>query len=235
VDHPADPASTIAPTRLGIPRDPPPLPPRIKRIVLGLVAVTVVAGLTGTALSPYLLVEHPLLLVGLNPDSRHLVLSAANTEMWQVVAVGAPRRAINFLATYGLASVYGYVAVEWVDKQHRWLRQVVALIESLYLRLGTLMVVLLPIYSVAGLAGLARMPLWKFVLAIIPGQVAFVAGIYYFGDSIKSWTIPILAFLSEHLVASTTVAIALVVTQQLYRRWRKERRKPEAASPSPPP
>jgi membrane protein DedA with SNARE-associated domain len=209
---------------VGLARTPPVLPPRLKRIVLALVALTGVTGVLGTALSPYLLVENPLLLVGLNPDSRHLVLAAAHTELWQVVAVAAPRRAINFIATYGLGSLYGYVAVGWIERRHPWLKRVVRLGEMLYLRLGTWLVLLVPIYSIAGLAGFARMPLWKYALAIIPGQLAFVAGVFVFGESIKQWTTPIIAFLSQHLLASTLLAIALVATQQIYKRWRKAAR-----------
>lgn len=43
-----------------------------------LLALGVLSGLTvlGTALSPYLLTEHPLVLLGLNPGGRHLVLVA---------------------------------------------------------------------------------------------------------------------------------------------------------------
>lgn len=205
----------------GLARVPPTVAPRVKRSIVALVAVTGTMGLLGTALSPYLLVEHPLLLVGLNPDSRHLVLAAGSTELWQVVAVGAPRRALNFVATYGLASLYGYLAVRWIEERHPWLKRVVGLLETLYRRLGIWLVVLAPIYSVAGLAGSSRMPFGRYVAAIIPGQIAFVAGVFVFGTSIAEWTMPIIAFLSAHLVEATVVACVIVAIQVVFRRRRK--------------
>lgn len=206
---------------VGLPRDPPDVPPRVRRAVLALVAVSAGLGFLGTALSPYLLVEHPLILIGLNPDSRHLVLAANRVELWQAVAVGASRRGLNFIATYGLAGLYGYMLITWIEKKGSWAAAVTRLLERLYLRLGVWLVVFVPLYWVAALAGVARLGIAKFVVAIIPGQIAFVLGTLYFGEAIEQWTAPIIAFVSRNVVACTIVCIALVLTQRVYARWRK--------------
>ena len=205
----------------GLPRDAPDVPPRVRRVLLAMVAVSAGLGFLGTALSQYLLVEHPLILIGLNPDSRHLVLAANRVELWQAVAVGASRRGFNFIATYGLAGLYGYMLITWIEKRGAWAAAVTRLLERLYLRLGVWLVVLVPLYWVAALAGVARLGIGKFALAIIPGQIAFVWGTLYFGEAIEQWTEPIIAFVSQNVVACTLVCIALVLAQRVYARWRK--------------
>ena len=46
--------------------------PGLRRWVFALLAVVTVMGVLGTALSPWLLVRWPLVLVALSPDVRHL-------------------------------------------------------------------------------------------------------------------------------------------------------------------
>lgn len=210
----------------GLPRTPPDVAPRVRRLVIALAIAGTVTGLIGTALSPYLLVEHPLWLIALNPDSRHLVLVANRVELWQAVLVGSLRRSFNFASTYGLAGLYGFVLITWLEKKRPWVKRVVALIERLYAYLGIWLVVLVPLYWVAVLSGIARIRPHKYCLAIIPGQIAFVLGTLWFGGAIEQWTEPVIAFLTAHLFESTAVCVALVALQQLWSRWRKKNRDP---------
>jgi membrane protein YqaA with SNARE-associated domain len=207
-----------------LPRTPPEVPPRLKRIILVAVALSAGTAAVGTALSPYLLVEHPLILIGLNPDSRHLVLVANRVELWQAALVGTLRRGLNFLATYGLASLYGYVLITWFEKKRPWAKRIVQLVERVYARIGIWLVILVPLYSIAILSGIARVRVRRFCLAIIPGQIAFVMAILWFGEAIEHWTDPIIAFVSRHVVATTVAFVILVAVQQAWTRWRKSRR-----------
>lgn len=210
-----------------LPRTAPDVSPRLRRLVIATAALLTGTALIGTALSPYLLVEHPLVLIGLNPDSRHLVLVAGRVELWQAVTVGALRRGVNFLATFGLGSVYGYVLVSWLEKKRPWVKRVLGLVERIYGSLGIWLIVFVPLYWVAALAGIARIPPLRYCLAIIPGQVAFVLGVLRFGEAIETWTEPIIAFVARHPLETTVVAALLVVTQQIYARWRKRQRDPD--------
>ncbi len=207
-----------------LPRTAPALPPRVRRLILALVAFTTITGVAGTALSPYLLVEHPLVLLGLNPISRHLVLVANRVELWEALIVGSARRTLNFLATYGVGALYGHALITFFEKRGRWAKKIVNTLEAVYARLGILLVILAPFYSVAALAGIARLRFRLFVIAILPGQVAFAFVWLYFGNAVETWTDPIIDWLAKHVAEATAVAIALVVAQQLYARYRKRRK-----------
>lgn len=210
----------------GLPRTPPDVAPRVRRFVIAVVTVGMVTGALGTALSPYLLVEHPLWLIGLNPDSRHLVLVANRVELWQALLVGTLRRSLNFMSTYALAGLYGYALITWVENKRPSAKRLIDLVERVYARLGIWLVVLVPLYWVAVVSGIARVRPARYGLAIIPGQIAFVLGTLWFGAAVEQWTTPIIAFLSAHLFESTAVCVALVALQQLWSRWRKRNRDP---------
>ncbi len=207
-----------------LPRTAPDVPARVRRLVLALAAITAGTGALGTALSPYLLVEHPLVLIGLNPDSRHLVLVANRVELWQALLVGAARRGTNFIATFGLAAVYGHMLVTWLEKKRPWVQRVVRFVERLYAKLGVWLVVLLPVYWVAALAGAARLRLRVFVLATIPGQFAFVWGTLRFGEAIEQFTDPLIDWIAAHLVETTIACATAVVLARLWSRWRRRNR-----------
>src|SRR5687768_2121274 len=99
---------------------PPPFadqPANVRRAIVAFVVVMSALGIIGTALSPYLLVKHPLLLVALNPDGRHLLLVAPDVDFLPLLAVAAPRRVLALLATYGLAGLYGQQMVRYAEKR----------------------------------------------------------------------------------------------------------------------
>jgi hypothetical protein len=209
----------------------PDVPPRVRRLVVGLAAVLTACALVGTALSPYLLVEHPLLLIGLNPDSRHLVLAANRVDMGSAVAVGALRRGLNFMVSFGLASLYGHVVVAWLDTKRSWVKSIVRFVESVYRHLGVWLVVFVPLYWVAVFAGAARLSWRKFAIAIVPGQILFVYAFLRFGEAIEGWTEPIIAFVTKHPVETTLAAVAAVAVQQIWSRLRK--RSSKGGEPTP--
>ena len=221
------PSCDKVPSVTSLPRTAPDVSPGVRRLILVVVAIAAGGGVLGAALSPYLLVEHPLWLVALNPDSRHVVLAAAQIDAWQLIAVAAPRRGFAFVATYGLGSLYGYKLIVWLEKKQPWLKKLIDLAERMFVRFGGWMVLVLPVFSVAGLAGVGRLPLYKFVLATIPGQIAWAYVMVYFGDAVSNWTEPIIAFLSEHLLESTLICIGLVAIHQIYRRYRKSDDEPD--------
>ncbi|MCA9623083.1 MAG: hypothetical protein KC731_28890, partial [Myxococcales bacterium] len=57
-------------------------PPRLRQAAIALIVVATVTGLLGAAFMPYLLVEHPLLLIGLSPGPANLVLAAGSLDPW---------------------------------------------------------------------------------------------------------------------------------------------------------
>ncbi len=192
--------------------------PRMRRLSVGLMAAITAIATVGSALSPWLLVEHPLALVAFSPDVRHLVLLAAQADFGPVLAVSLPRRALGILATYGVGYFYGPVAIAWAE--HRAPRFGAALrwLERQFARFGAVLLVVYPSYTLGSLAGAAGTPMRVFVPAMLVGQFGYIAAAYYFGDAVRDWTQPILVFLTEHMVASTAVCVGLVLAWQVKRR-----------------
>ncbi len=199
--------------------------------MLTLVAASAVASLAGVAFSPYLLVEHPLLLVGLAPEGRHLVLAAGRVDLWMLLLVATLRRVVSLMASYGLGMVWGQSMLRWVERRSPRLLRLVQWLERLYLRFGAPTLVVLPIHTLTALAGIARTRWWAVALGVLVGQAALVGGTLLFGESISDWTAPILGFLSDHVVESTAVCVALVVLHQLWSRRRSGASEPSVTAP----
>lgn len=203
----------------------PSLPARVSRAALGLLAALTVGGLVGTALSPVLLVESPLLLVALAPDGRHIALAAGRVEALPLIAVGAVRRSLFGLAAYGLGATYGGHALSWLEQRApRW-GKLLRVVERILARAGPLILVPLPFATVCVLAGAARTRFPLFLLAMALGHVLWVTAIYLLGARFSTASQVLTDFLSEHLLESTLICVALVLGQQL---WSRRRAAPPA-------
>lgn len=199
------------------------VPAGLRFRVLAAMALLSALGLLGTALSPYLLVEHPLALLGLNPDGRHLVLVAGSVDAWQAIAVAAPRRLLTVLGIFGVAYLYGPAMLERAASGRPRLARLIATLEGIYARFGIWLVLLVPFHWVAALAGAARMPFRRFTLASMPGQVVFAALFLEFGEAISGYTDAVLDWLAPRAVDATLLAVAAILFVQLLRRQARAR------------
>lgn len=205
------------------------VPPRLRHGVFALMAFVILSNTIGTALSPYLVVEHPLLLVGISPEGRHVVLAAPSVSAPVLVAVGTLRRLLGIIGGFGLGYLYGEAAVRWAEQRVPRLARIIRFLERQFERFGLFLLFVVPLPSIGVLAGAARTPFPWVVVAGALGQVVWMTLTVFFGDAVSAWTRPVLAFLSRHIIESTIVAVSLVALQQLvaYQR-RKSARVPEA-------
>jgi membrane protein DedA with SNARE-associated domain len=191
-----------------------------------LAGVLVVAGVASTALLPYLLVEHPLVLLALSSDGRNVVLTAGQVSLTTMLVVGGVRRAVGMLSTFWIGALYGQTFVRWVERKAPRFAPFFRFLERVFLRLGTPLLVVLPMYTVSALAGATRTPLRRFIVPMCLGQVGYVAVAYTLGGVLSEWTDQLVSFFREHLVESTLAFVAVVVLQQLFalRRRRQQAR-----------
>lgn len=199
------------------------LPPRVRGLVLGSLAVLTVAGALGTAFSPYLLVEQPLLLVALSADNRHVLLAAAQVPPLPLWVVGTVRRMLSLLLTYGLGALYGPAAIRWTAGRFPRVGRLVAWLERLLARWGPALLVPFSSYTLVGLAGVTRMPLRRFLWGAGLGNALYMAAAVWLGEAVARWSALFIAWLAQHLVESTVVCVLAVVVQQLLRRRRRVR------------
>jgi len=196
---------------------------RAGRAAIALFVLVTTSGALGSAFSPYLLVEHPLLLIALSPDVRHLMLVAGDTTFLPVLGVGEIRRVIGLLSMYGLGAVYGPSALRWMEARQPRTGRLIRFLERLFERCGALLLVLWPSYTGGLLAGAAGYRFARFLPAMLLGQVVYISSSYYLGESLSEWTEPFIGFLGENLLVSTAVCASAVGLHQIWTRWRDRR------------
>jgi membrane protein DedA with SNARE-associated domain len=193
---------------------------RLRTGVFGLLSVVTAASLLGTALSPYLLVKSPLLLVAVSPAAHHVVLAAASVEPVPLVAVATARRVLTGIGAYGIGFLYGRAALGWLDQRYPRVARFVAWIEGLFTRWGVWLLILVPLPMVALFAGAARSRLPAFLVAVTLGHTLWNTVTVYVGDAISRWTDRLTTFLGDHLLESTLVCIFVIALQQMLSRRR---------------
>ncbi len=199
------------------------LSPHSRRLLLGVIAVITVVNSAAAAFSPYLLVEHPLLLVAGSSVNRHIALAAALVDPGPLFVVGAARRMLSVVVTYAVGYVYGATAMRWAKGRMRWLHAAAGWLQRVLDRFGPALLVPFSSYSLMLLAGATRMPLRRFLLAAGIGNLLHVGVVVWLGDLVSVWSLVVIDWLGDHLFESTAVCVALVVMQQAVSRIRRRR------------
>jgi membrane protein YqaA with SNARE-associated domain len=194
---------------------------RLRTWTFGLLAVLTTASLLGTAFSPYLLVNSPLLLVAISPAAHHVALAAATTDPLPLITVAMLRRTLTGIGAYGLGLLYGRAALGWLDERHPRLARVVAWVERVFARWGLALLVVAPAPTVALFAGAARSHFALFVAALLVGHGFWNAVTYYVGDALALWTDMLTSFIGENLLESTLVCAALVALPRAISHFRR--------------
>lgn len=207
-------------------------PPRLRNAILVLLGVVTTASLAGTALSPYLLVKSPLLLVAMSPAAHHIAFSAATVDPVTLITLATVRRTLTSLGAFGLGYLYGPAAVTWLESRSPRLGRLVKWLEQLFASWGVLALTLAPIPMMCVLAGAARTRPSVFASVVVVALAFWNSVTYFVGDAIADWTRILLVFLDRHLLESTLVCAAAVLAQQIYQRLGKLRSKREKPSSS---
>lgn len=201
---------------------PPPLPPALRRAAIVYISVVSGIGMVGVALSPYLAVKHPLLLVAASADVRHVLLAAGRVDPWLLLPVAILRRILGMISTYAFGVLWGYSVLRWTARRSRRAGVMIGLLERFFHKVGLPILLFVPSYTLCMLAGAARLSWRSYLRVVIVGQIAFTGLIVAAGDSLASWTRLVVEFLATHLVESTAIAISLVLIQQVISRRRQD-------------
>ena len=190
--------------------------PRLRRVVLALATLLALGATIAIAFAPWLLVEHPLLLLALAPDGADMVLVAGRLGPLPLVLVALPLRILGVGTAFAVGAIYGAPALA-ASRSSR-VQRIRGGLEAILDRFGAPLLVVLPAYAVATLAGAARLPPRSAAPAIVLGQVVAVCAAWFLGDALSAPIDALVAFLREHLVAATLLCAAAVLAWQV-RKW----------------
>jgi len=199
---------------------------RNRRTLVLLVAPLVVfsvAGLTGSALTPPLLAHHPLALIMLNARNRNLVIVAGFVSAFPFFSVALVRRFLEDPFLYTLGQLYGDAAIRWVEHRTGAGGVVVRFIERWFRKASYVFVFLFPGGLVCVLAGATGMPPRTFFLLDLVGTLTVIGLLRLVGSSIATPVDTVRRFLSNHLLWTTALSIALTLGWLVYQRRRGSR------------
>lgn len=172
----------------------------------------------GNALAPALLDSRPLLLLGLNATTRHLVLTSTSVAAVPWALVGLGRRLVEDPFLYLLGRWYGDEAVAWVDRRlggGRFLRWAAARFRWV----GMPLVALVPGGVVCVLAGASGMGPVTFLALNIGGTLLTLYLLRRFGEAAAEPIESVVDFTGENWLPLTLATVALTVLW-LYRKRR---------------
>lgn len=204
-----------------MPECPPHLPSRGRLALLTVPIVVVTAlGSVGTALTPYLSVHHPLVLLVLEARDRNLLL-ARHVGLVPYVVVGSIRRLCTDPLFFLLGRDHGKGTVRWLERQGGG--RVVRVVERAFRRAAYPMLVLFPGAVVCTLAGETGIPSTAFLVLVTTRTVAAVFAIRWLAGLFGSQVDAALGFFDRYSLPATLVTIAVVVLWVLWERRNRPR------------
>jgi len=198
-------------------------PPRTRvTICLAALGAFTLASTIGVAFFPYLLANNPLLLVGLSPLFRHVVVVSPIVPAASLFAVVVPRHFAVDPFVYFLGRDYGPAAILWIERNSPGIGRFVRTLERLFARIGPIAVMFSPEVVVSTLAGAARVPFPLFVVMNVVGTIGTVIVARWFGTALESQIQVLVAFVRAHVVSTTVASVLLAV---LFNAWSGRKRR----------
>lgn len=177
----------------------------------------------GIALSPWLIVTYPLLLVVLSPSGRHLALAVHELPLWLLIVVATARRVLALAVIWLIGAVFGRAAIGWAETRFPRITRFIHWTEGLLRRFGVPLLVVAPGFTPSLMSGVTGIPFARYLPAITLGTAFYVALTVFFGEAVAGWTLPIMAWLGAHVVEATVVCTVVVGAWKL---WSRLRRRP---------
>jgi membrane protein DedA with SNARE-associated domain len=187
------------------------------------IATVTALGTLGTALTPYLAVHHPLVLLVLEARDRNLVL-ARHVALVPYVVVGSVRRLLTDPLFFLLGRDYGDAGVRWIEGKGGG--PVVRFTERLFRAAAYPMLVVFPGAVVCTLAGEVGIPTSIFLVVVTVRTVAAVFLIRWLAGVFGPQVDAVLHFFDRFTLPATAATIVAVVLWILWDRHRQSRAKP---------
>ncbi len=181
-------------------------------LLLAPVGAFFVLHVIGSAFSPTLLVREPLLLVGMSPLWRHMVLASPSLDAlpFYLVAIGRLFAIDPFM--YQVGREFGQDAVEWMKRRAgKRLGRLVDWGEKVFGRWAIPTLFFAPGAFVCLLAGVSKMNRVLFVVVNLAGTFMWVSIVRVFGSQFEGPITVVRVFIEANLLLLTGASVVIVV------------------------
>jgi membrane protein DedA with SNARE-associated domain len=177
------------------------------------------ATLAGLGLVASLAPHYPLWLIALNPLPRHLILVAPHTPLLPFVAVAALRGLFGCFVAFELGRCYGPQGVASFELGGpSRAGRVFRLATEAFGRWSGVLLLVFPGVMTSALAGAGGLQRKRALALSALGLIAWALVNHRLGGLLAPWTVPILRFVEENMLAATLLCCAGVLAYYAFQR-----------------
>ncbi len=177
------------------------------------IGISTVAGTVANWLAPLLVTRHPLLLIGLNPRLRYLVLASPRLSALAFFAVPLVRLVSIDLLTYLLGRWCGEAVLAWVAPRIGRASRVLRVLQRWFGRAAPVATFAFPSGIVCLLAGSSGMRLEPFACLAVGGILLRLVGVRILATVLRPQLAAVLRFIARNQVWLLALTLAAGVVQ----------------------
>jgi membrane protein DedA with SNARE-associated domain len=178
-----------------------------------------IASNLGNAFAPSLVLDHPLLLIALNPSNRNFIFVAGRVDPVSYFLVGTLRLLAPDPFFFLLGRWYGEAAITWMERRTPTYGQLMRTLERWFAKARWPLVTAIPNNPVCLLAGAGAMAVSIFVVLDVVGTVGRLVLLRWLGQAFQApidWVLHLVAQYRWPLLAITVAAVGFTVLRE----WR---------------
>lgn len=177
-----------------------------------------IMGTLGTALTPKLLANYPLLLIAMAPGMPNLVTVAPATDLVPFVSVAVLRLLLADPLYFLLGRWFHKDAVAWAERRAGRFGSTIRELEEAFARWGLPLVLIFPYGIVCLLAGASKMSGARFWTLNVVGTLGTVLAVRLFGESLSAPIARLTAWVDGNSTWLTYVIVGIIAVSYLLRR-----------------
>ena len=179
-------------------------------ITIPLIALTVISYI-GDAIAPTLVIDHPLLLMMMNPRNRNLVLVVNQVDPVTFYVVGTIRLLLTDPLWFLIGHWYGESALRWAERRTRTFGETLRWFERGFSKAAYPLVLIAPNNWICLFAGAAGMRVVTFFVLNILGTIGRLILIRALGEAFEAPIDQLLEWIREYRTILLVVSIVTVV------------------------